>query len=81
MTLVSAIAEPFDPFAGAEQTVVGAVRDPYPALAEKRRTTPVEVVDALGDDADELLALLEPWAKAVVDSGGYPSDPSKLTRR
>src|SRR5438105_8180769 len=39
------------------------------------------VVDALGDDADELLALLEPWAKAVVDSGGYPSDPSKLTRR
>ena len=45
MTLVSAIAEPFDPFAGAEQTVVGAVRDPYPALAEKRRTTPVEVVD------------------------------------
>ena len=39
------------------------------------------VVDALADDADELLALLEPWARAVVDSGGYPSDPSKLTRR
>ena len=38
------------------------------------------VVDALGDDADELLDLLEPWSKAVVASGGYPSDPSSLTR-
>ena len=38
------------------------------------------VVDALGDDADELLDLLEPWSNAVVASGGYPSDPSSLTR-
>lgn len=38
------------------------------------------VVEALGDDADELLDLLEPWSKAVVTSGGYPSDPSSLTR-
>jgi hypothetical protein len=38
------------------------------------------VVEALGDDADELLAMLEPWSKAVVASGGYPSDPSSLTR-
>lgn len=38
------------------------------------------VVEALGDDADELLDLLEPWSKAVVASGGYPSDPSSLTR-
>lgn len=38
------------------------------------------VVEALGDDADELLNLLEPWSKAVVASGGYPSDPSSLTR-
>lgn len=39
------------------------------------------IVEALGDDADELFGLLEPWAKAVVGSGGYPSDPSKLTRK
>jgi hypothetical protein len=39
------------------------------------------IVEALGDDADELFSLLEPWSKAIVDSGGYPSDPSKLTRR
>jgi hypothetical protein len=38
------------------------------------------VVTALGDDAAELLALLEPWAKAIVAGGGYPSDPSTQTR-
>ncbi|MBV8979351.1 MAG: hypothetical protein JO086_00450 [Acidimicrobiia bacterium] len=38
------------------------------------------VVEALGADADELLDMLEPWAKAVVASGGYPADPSALTR-
>ena len=38
------------------------------------------VVEALGGDADELCELLEPWSKAVVASGGYPSDPSRLTR-
>ena len=39
------------------------------------------LVAAIGDDADELFALLAPWSKAIVDSGGYPSDPSSLTRR
>jgi cytochrome P450 len=32
----------FDPMAQFRGTVAGDVRDPYPALAEKRRTTPVE---------------------------------------
>ncbi len=36
------------------------------------------VLDALGDDLDELLALTVPWAKAVVAAGGYPMDPSDL---
>jgi len=39
------------------------------------------VIEALGDDADELLSLLEPWAKAIVASGGYPADPRNLTRK
>lgn len=39
------------------------------------------VVAALGDDADELFAILEPWSKAVVESGGYPTDPSSLSRK
>jgi hypothetical protein len=38
------------------------------------------VVEALDNDAAELLDLLEPWSKAVVASEGYPSDPSSLTR-
>lgn len=38
------------------------------------------VVEALGDDAEELFSLLEPWSKAIVESGGYPSDPATLTR-
>ena len=40
-----------------------------------------KVVEALGDDADELFGLLEPWATAVVESGGYPANPADLTRR
>ena len=39
------------------------------------------IVTAIADDADELFALLEPWSKAIVESGGYPADPSRLTRR
>jgi hypothetical protein len=39
------------------------------------------IVEALGDDADRLFELLAPWAKAIVDGGGYPADPSQLTRR
>jgi len=38
------------------------------------------IVEALGDDAEELFGFLEPWAKAIVAAGGYPSDPSTLTR-
>ena len=38
------------------------------------------IVAALGDDAEELFSLLQPWGKAIVESGGYPADPSKLSR-
>jgi hypothetical protein len=36
-------------------------------------------VDALGDDLDELANLLQPWAAAVMDAGGYPPSPLALT--
>jgi hypothetical protein len=39
------------------------------------------IVEALGENADELFAILEPWAKEIVSTGGYPSDPSQLTRQ
>jgi len=37
-----------------------------------------EIVERLGDRADELFALLEPWSQAIVAGGGYPVDFSKL---
>jgi hypothetical protein len=39
------------------------------------------VVDAVTDDEmQELFGLLEPWARAIVETGGYPTDPSTLSR-
>jgi hypothetical protein len=37
-----------------------------------------EVVERLGDRADELFGLLGPWARAIVAGGGYPVDPTNL---
>ena len=36
------------------------------------------VLDRLGERADELVALVGPWAEAVVASGGYPASPKNL---
>ena len=36
------------------------------------------VLDAIGDDFDELVALTEPWAGAIVAAGYYPSDIRQL---
>ncbi len=37
------------------------------------------VFDRLGDRADELLGLLDPWSDAIVAAGGYPASPKNLT--
>jgi hypothetical protein len=37
-----------------------------------------DVIDRLGDRADELFALLEPWSRAILDAKGYPADPGAL---
>jgi hypothetical protein len=36
-------------------------------------------IEALGDDIDELLGLLEPWSAAVRDAGGYIKSAAVLT--
>ena len=36
-------------------------------------------VDALGDDLDELIDLLTPWARQVMQGAGYPNSPLALT--
>src|SRR4051812_29909106 len=42
--MTTAATDAFDPFAGAEDTVIGIVRDPYPDLHEKRSRHPVEIL-------------------------------------
>ena len=39
-----------------------------------------EVIEAIGNDADELFALLDPWTKAVLEAKGYPRDPAAVGR-
>ena len=52
------------------------------AIESATDRTDADKIAALTDaQFDELFALLEPWAKAIVASGGYPTDPSQLTRR
>ena len=40
------------------------------------------IIDAIGNDLDELLAILRPWATAIVKvgiaGGGYPGDASAI---
>lgn len=36
------------------------------------------LVEALGDDAEELFALLRPWGEAIAAAGGYPTSPDKV---
>ena len=39
------------------------------------------IIDALGEDLDELVSILEPWSQRVRDAGGYPrSGPLDLAR-
>ena len=38
------------------------------------------IVEALGDDADELFTLLTPMKDAIVSGRGYPVDPATMTR-
>jgi hypothetical protein len=38
------------------------------------------IVEALGDDGEELFSILEPYADAILAAGGYPADPRTLTR-
>lgn len=38
-----------------------------------------DIVNALGEEIDELFRMLEPWARAILDAGGYPFDPSRMS--
>lgn len=57
----------------------GALTDAGRALREEiELATDAQVapaLSALGDDLDELLALLTPWSQRVMDGAGYPRSP------
>ena len=39
------------------------------------------IIDAIGDDLDELFDLLEPWAAAILEQKGYPSSAGQIVGR
>jgi hypothetical protein len=63
---------------GEELTAAGeAMRGEIEATTDRQER---RILDALGDDADELFALLAPMTEAVVAAKGYPADPRSRTR-
>jgi hypothetical protein len=56
-----------------------AFRDRIEADTDDMETT---IVDAMGDDFDELISILRPWAAAIVsvgiEGGGYPGGPDAI---
>jgi hypothetical protein len=54
-------------------------REAVEAYTDDQMSRPIE---ALGSDADELFALLEPWGRAVIDGAGYlRSSPADMAGR
>jgi hypothetical protein len=39
------------------------------------------IIEAIGDDFDELCAILEPWADAIREQKGYPSSAGQIVGR
>ena len=52
-----------------------ALREEIECATDRAERT---VIDRLGDRADELFGMLEPWSKAMVGKGGYPARASNL---
>lgn len=69
----------------ADRGLLDADGELTPAGRELRedveRTTDLsvrETIDRLGDRADELFALIDPWSQAMVGKDGYPASPAAL---
>jgi len=66
---------------GLDKQLTSAGIDARRAIEAATDKAEFGIVAALGKDVEELVSIIEPWAKAIVDSGGYPTDPSQLVRR
>jgi len=60
-------------------TAAGRERREAIELATDARMAPV--LDALGDDLDDLCTLLRAWSEQVMQAGGYPESPLALAPR
>jgi hypothetical protein len=66
--------------AGGSLTEAGRAAREAVEEATDRQCGPI--IDALGDDAEELVRILEPWGAAIREAKGYPrSGPHDLARR
>ena len=76
--------------AGQEQLRTAGHLDEAGVLTEQGRTFREDLelatdaqmapaIDALGDDLDELVGLLSPWARQIMRGAGYPNSPLALT--
>jgi hypothetical protein len=63
---------------GDDLTLAGEALRGEIEWATDRQERPI--VEAIGDDLDELLALLTPMVDAVLAGKGYPADPRRMTR-
>jgi len=57
----------------ADGALTAAGRDARESIEDETDRQMKPALDALGDDADELFAILAPWGQAVRDAKGYPA--------
>ncbi len=60
----------------ADRQFTEAGRDYRRSIEAATDALEADLVDALGDRAEELFALLEPWQQAVLDAKAYPVNPA-----
>lgn len=61
-----------------EGSLTGAGRDLREHIELATDRAERDVIDRLGDRADELFTSLAPWSRALVGEGGYPADVSAM---
>ena len=65
-------------FADGEPTQAGLdAREAVEVATDRQEAS---IIDALGDDVDELCELLEPWAESIREQKGYPGDAGQIMR-
>lgn len=66
-------------FKDGELTTEGL--DAREAVEDATDLQETSIIEAIGDDFDELCAILEPWADAIRDQKGYPSSAGQIVGR